>query len=120
MYYSEKVEYLKGKTIKEILVEDDRETLMFILDPQEKIEFQAVGDCCSDSWIEHYDHIKEPATIIEFVEIDIPASFESKPSEHNKGEDVMEYYFYELKTDKGSFMIEMRNSSNGYYGGSLV
>ncbi len=31
----------------------------------------------------------------------------------------LQQYFYEIVTDKGSFTLEMRNESNGYYGGSM-
>ena len=34
--------------------------------------------------------------------------------------DCIQQYFYEFKTDVGSFSIEMRNISNGYYGGELL
>ena len=52
-------------------------------------------------------------------EIEIPPSFEEKPTKTDNCEEEMSYYFYEITTNKGSYMIEMRNSSNGYYGGSL-
>ena len=33
--------------------------------------------------------------------------------------DEVEFYGLSIKTDKGEIVIDYRNSSNGYYGGSL-
>lgn len=115
----DKVKGLIGKVIIKIEVLGDDDCLRLILDNEEHIDFSAEGDCCSQSWIEHYDEVSEPSTIIEFKEIPISPSFEEKPTTKGHYEEEMKYYFYELVTNKGSYMIEMRNSSNGYYGGSL-
>ncbi len=33
--------------------------------------------------------------------------------------DCLQFYGYKITTDKGDATIEFRNSSNGYYGGSI-
>ncbi len=84
--------------------------------------FETYGDCCSQSWVEHFDQVKEASVILGFREIEIDPSYaeaSAKPTVTDFDEYEMKYYFYEILTDKGSLMIEMRNSSNGYYGGDL-
>ncbi len=81
----------------------------------------ACGDCCSDSWIESVESPTQPEKIVSFEQIEIPPSFESSdPKKRDKEHmDSVDYYFYKLTTEKGSYLIEMRNNSNGYYGGWL-
>jgi hypothetical protein len=80
----------------------------------------AEGDCCSQSWIEHYDPISEGSLILDIIEKECinlkECNYDSATEEYN---DELDQYFYEIKTDKGDFMIEMRNENNGYYGGEL-
>jgi hypothetical protein len=70
------------------------------------------GDCCSSSWVES-------------VECDAPAgavfldkvSFDDRePGEWSDGSE-RKVYFGTFYTDKGRVAWEMRNESNGYYGG---
>jgi hypothetical protein len=114
----DKLEKMKGRIVKEIRVENNDEELIFVLDNNETVTWNAVGDCCSSSWIEHFDEIKESAKILDFISLEISPSFDPKES-INHFEEEMKYYFYELLTEKGNYKIEMRNSSNGYYGGWL-
>ena len=111
-----KLERLKGKILIGIKLDNND---LIIETTTENISFHPYAECCSNSWIEHFDEVKEPSEIIEMKEIEIPPSFEEKPTKTDNCEEEMSYYFYEITTDKGSYMIEMRNSSNGYYGGSL-
>lgn len=116
----EKISKLRGKIIKEINVTNNNYNLNFVLDNNEIFTFKAMEDCCSESWIEHFDEINEPSKIIDFIEIDIPPTFIETDSKHNVSVDILvQYYFYKLITEKGEYLIEMRNSSNGYYGGYL-
>lgn len=119
----EKIESMKGKMIASIELYENKTELRFNLASGRAVIFEAVGDCCSNSWIEHFDELKEPAEIIDFLEVEMPASFITPVRPQMEDDDWdcedIKYYFYELKTNKGSHMIEMRNSSNGYYGGWL-
>lgn len=76
------------------------------------------ADCCSETWIENIElpALGFPCTVIAVEELQMPEERESQ------GDEPQEYIlFYGLKfiTDKGEMIIEYRNASNGYYGGSL-
>ncbi len=73
----------------------------------------AVGECCSHSWVEHFDSIPTGETIKSVITKEVERIDDD--AEH----DCLQKYFYEIVTDKGSYTIEMRNSSNGYYGGEF-
>jgi hypothetical protein len=67
--------------------------------------------CCSHTWIEN---IQLPALGLPAKVISVDDSyFESQED----GE--LKIYGCTIKTDKGEIVIEYRNESNGYYGGSL-
>lgn len=78
----------------------------------------AVGDCCSSSWFEHVDDIGAVGGEITEWTNDEPYHEEYRPA--NTNYEYFEYQFMTLKTTKGRVHIEMRNSSNGYYGGYIV
>lgn len=86
------------------------------------LAFAVDGDCCSFSWINNLTGVanllgEEIIEILEKPEESLTANAPSKsPGEED---DVIQYYGYTFKTAKGSFDLEFRNSSNGYYGGSL-
>lgn len=110
------LEHLVGKKIRSILIDNSKEQLLIIAYDQESTEimkFDAVGDCCSSSW---FEHISDP--ILEAVVTHI----EMKNLKDDTEEDgnTFRFYFYEVMTEKGSFTIEMRNQSNGYYGGWIL
>ena len=80
----------------------------------------AEADCCSMSWIEHFDFediiggklLGIRMRRVGYDEL-LPTAFPDFQQEAD------EQVFYELITDKGAATIEMRNSSNGYYGGCM-
>jgi len=96
-------------------------------------EYQLIpeGDCCSESWIEHYELPSVGETIVNIIELEISNEeaitlhcLEENESneivdEEGREHECLQFYFYCILTDKGNYKIEMRNSSNGYYGGSL-
>ena len=73
------------------------------------------GDCCSSTWIESVELPARgfPATVQEVLNVDLP----SPASDRDREE--MQYYGLRIVTDNGDIDIDYRNSSNGYYGGSL-
>lgn len=80
------------------------------------IRLTCSGDCCSTSWFEHVDDMGAfPGTILS---IDNDGYSPYPVGESDGGEDI-KVYFLTIKTDKGRFTVDMRNSSNGYYGGSF-
>lgn len=110
---------LIGKKLNKITTDNEGGTLHLHTDDG-IYEFSPQGDCCSQSWIEHFDEVARPGTIVSFEEKEIPPSYEIKPTKYDHYQDKIEHYFYELKTDNARYLIEMRNSSNGYYGGYLT
>ena len=77
--------------------------------------FEVYADCCSSSWIEHLDvpsNVKG-STLLSIDEQTI--SNDSHPEY-----DCLQVYETRFRTNKGDIVLEYRNSSNGYYGGSLV
>jgi len=118
MNYQDKVNKLINKTCHK--VEDKTEEVIFHLDNDEKVIFSAYGECCSDSWIEHCETMTSPEKILSFEEISIDSYDEYHTKKRiDETMDDLKFYFYEVKTEKGSYKIEMRNNSNGYYGGWL-
>lgn len=106
---------LIGKNIKQIKIADDKEALLFILsDGEQKVRVDA--DCCSHTWIEHVELPTEfPCTVLAAQELEL-----NKPPLENEEYECLQFYGYKLTTDKGDIVIDYRNSSNGYYGGSIV
>ena len=97
------------KLIEPSFLTGDKDILVFKTE-NSVITAEAMGDCCSHSWVEHFDSIPMGETIKSVVEK------EAWDLEHDMHERLQQY-FYEIITDKGSYSVEMRNSSNGYYGG---
>lgn len=116
---ADKFKEVMGKTLLKIT--DDNDDLQLHCEDG-VIEFLAIGDCCSDSWVEHVESPSQPEKIVSFEEIEIPPTFNEVKTEKRPIEDmdVVKFYFYKITTDKGSYLIEMRNNSNGYYGGWLA
>ena len=105
------------------LVEHDSDWVKFtFLDDGGPVRYKTYGDCCSTTWIEHItipDGIVGTA-IFAATEPELPPhpSSEVIPEEEQYG-DVTQVYHTALATNVGHIIIEYRNSSNGYYGGSL-
>ena len=79
------------------------------------LAYETEGDCCSQSWIEHFsapDDIQgAEVTAIDDVKI---------KEQWDKGEnELFQFYETRFKTTRGEIVLEYRNSSNGYYGGCL-
>jgi hypothetical protein len=57
----------------------------------------------------------------DWVDRDIEPNVDTLSIEEKRDYDggELKFYYYTILTDKGETTIEMRNSSNGYYGGTL-
>lgn len=109
---------LIGKTILQILTTPSKRYLRFKTDAGDLTVF-AYGDCCSNSWFETFENLKN---LINEKVLEVIEKEENKPNEEEQGEwkdDVIKFYGFTFKTQKGYADLEMRNSSNGYYGGSI-
>lgn len=117
---------LVGKTIESVVMgpqgrgperwQGERQDILFTFADGSKVKGVVSGDCCSSSWIEHLTippDIKG-ATIIKAGD-SAPVGLSSWEDEY----DHIQVYNTSIATDRGEIIIEYRNSSNGYYGGSI-
>lgn len=100
-----------GKTINSYTLSPDQ-TVLTLQTDDGSLVFETYGDCCSETWIEHVTSPKFPAKIISLEEKYL-GSADGTRQEYD------EKYSTIFLTDQGNFEVEYRNSSNGYYGGSL-
>lgn len=107
---------LIGEKIISVHSQESHESIGFLTASGRALKYEAYGDCCSYSWFEHISGLQHliGGTVTEIRERDMPDSTDKDP-EH----EWLSFYGWAIVTDKGYFDIEMRNSSNGYYGGSV-
>lgn len=110
---------LIGKKVKEIRMDSTNTYIQFETD-QGVFSYITEADCCSESWINHISGIQ--ALIGEIVlktdQIGMAEILEGQEGFSGKQE-VEKVYSYKIFTYQGVCELEMRNASNGYYGGSL-
>lgn len=105
---------LIGQDILSVETNADHTSIRFIVAGREPLVYYADGDCCSGSWIEHIEGVDRLVGVVKAVpDLDLPGV----PDE---GDNVIQVYGYGITTDKGTAVIDFRNESNGYYGGSLI
>lgn len=107
---------LRGNRILDIQLEKQGTSIFFITEDKKKYEYSCEGDCCSYSWFESLDG---KDNLIGEVILEVIDKEENKPSESNEEHECLQFYGFTFKTVKGYCDLEMRNSSNGYYGGSI-
>lgn len=107
---------LIGKKITDVKIATDKQALLFVSDSGEELIARTDGDCCSYSWIETVEMpaLGLPFTVIAIDDLDLPGSDDNHP-EH----ECLTVYGAKIATDKGEMIIDYRNESNGYYGGSI-
>ena len=114
-----KKESLIGRTITGYVLSEDRETITFQFAAGDAITLETEGGCCSYTWIESIDLPDNLLGIVRAVEDIAMPDLGGMPTETVPSPDVVQYYGLKITTDKGSAVIDYRNNSNGYYGGSL-
>jgi hypothetical protein len=109
---------LVGKTLRGFV--HDGSSITFETDDGGRVEWETDADCCSRTWIEAVDlELCLGAAVTDVEEVDLPASwYEANPGPAE--EDCLKTYGVTIRTTKGTGVIDFRNESNGYYGGSLV
>jgi hypothetical protein len=115
-YYNEFIgKFISGvyRDGKDVVLEGVREGLDIVLEPY--------GDCCSSTWIESIDIVENllGATIQKIEDIDMPQKGNVGTLNHPYVDQVA-YYGLRITTDKGVSVLDYRNDSNGYYGGSVL
>ncbi len=108
---------LIGKTILRVMIAKDREAMLFET-TEGNIVCKVDGDCCSHTWIEDVElpALGFPAKCTAMGDLEMPPG---APTKTDNYEEEMSYYGYKITTDRGEIVIAYRNSSNGYYGGSI-
>jgi hypothetical protein len=108
---------LIGKTITDLQISEDRQALRFVLADGE-IVVQVDADCCSYTWIEHVElpALGFPAAVVGVEDLEMP---EGTASTFHTDPECLQFYGCKIVTDRGEIVIDYRNDSNGYYGGSL-
>jgi len=108
-----------GETVVSSVLNAKRSALRLTMASGKMFDLVTYGGCCSDTWIEHIDG--EDAllgTIVAVEDIDMPdlgnVGTDFCPSVYQ-----VKYYGLRITTDKGRTVLDYRNDSNGYYGGSL-
>jgi hypothetical protein len=108
---------LIGKTLTGIKLAEDRQVILFqTIDGDMAVPVDA--DCCSYTWVESIElpALGFPALVTAVDDLDMP---EGKPSTFHKDPCSLRFYGCKITTDRGEIVIDYRNDSNGYYGGSL-
>ena len=113
------LEALKGKTITAYELEKSGDYIVFTMNDGSMVRLNAYGDCCSTTWIESLDAPDALlGTVKDVREIDMPDRGNIDGKRH-KDVHIVQYYGIKITTNKGRCVIDYRNDSNGYYGGSL-
>ena len=115
----EKYEQLIGETVQSFSLNPDRDQLTLTMKSGNTFVLETEGDCCSITWIEHIDGEEALTGTIQQVN-DIPMpGYGDVPTLHRPVVDVVGYYGLQIITNNGYSVIDYRNDSNGYYGGSI-
>lgn len=108
---------LLNKKIVKMQIASDKEALLFVTDNGDELVVRVDADCCSYTWIESVElpALGFPFTVIACDDLDM-----NKEPLENEEYECLQFYGAKITTDKGDLVIDYRNSSNGYYGGSIV
>jgi hypothetical protein len=102
-----------GKSIASFDWTQDSITIRFT--DGNEITGEAFGDCCSTTWLESIDlPANISGTLVSIEDIGMP----DQPYDE-KDYECLQFYGVKITTSKGSAVIDYRNESNGYYGGSI-
>lgn len=109
------IERILGRTITKVETNADHYVFRFTFETGDPIELYVYGDCCSQSWVEHITGAAAlvGASIIGVEEKDLGAAPATYQEYDQKYSTILKL------SNAQQFEIEYRNSSNGYYGGSI-
>jgi len=116
---------LVGERINGVFLGNDDWTLMFRTVRGEFLRYDTVNVCCNSVWFNHINglNILGEGNSFDLLRGALVLSVEDKGwGDNREGEDeydVIQDAFWTIKTDRGYIDIEVRNSHNGYYGGSV-
>lgn len=109
---------LVGRKILSVQMTPDKSDVRFVTTTG-NLDYNCYGDCCSESWVNHVNDIDNliGGTVTQVEEFDFHSMLGVEPEPTRQDSD--EVLFHKVHTEKGTCLIEFRNSSNGYYGGSF-
>jgi hypothetical protein len=117
---------LVGKRINGLLIGDQGWSLVFRDINGCHYRFNTENDCCNSVWFNHVNGVETvlgQGDVFDVLRGATVLAVEDKGwGENRDGEDgyeVVQDGFWTIRTDRGYIDIEVRNSHNGYYGGSV-
>ena len=107
---------LIGKTVTGLRVNEDQSILAFDHPDGTSTSYATYGDCCSETWFADITGVSAllGGKVLEVENVELPTVEDKRTRQEHD-----EFYGVKLRTDKGLADIVYRNSSNGYYGGSI-
>ena len=118
---------LVGKRINGLLIGDDAWALVFRDINGRHYCFRTKNDCCNTVWFNHVNGVETvlgEGNVFDILRGAMVTAVESKGWTDDRtdedGYDVIQDGFWTIATDRGYIDLEVRNSHNGYYGGSVV
>lgn len=94
----------------------DKEAILFVTDAGDELIAKVDADCCSHTWVES---IEMPALGLPFTISAVEDLDMGKEPLSDDNFECLQFYGAKIVTDKGDLIIDYRNESNGYYGGSI-
>jgi hypothetical protein len=115
---------LVGKRINGLFVGDDAWALVFRDINGRHYCFRTENDCCNTVWFNHVNGVETvlgEGNLFDILRGAMVTGVEDKgwTEDRADGYDVIQDGFWTIATDRGYIDLEVRNSHNGYYGGSV-
>ena len=116
---------LHGERINGIFMGNDGWALVFRTINGKYFRYDTSNDCCNSVWVNHINGVEllGKGDSFDLLRGVLVTGSEDKGWGENRededGYEVVQDGFWSLHTDKGYIDIEVRNSHNGYYGGSF-
>ena len=117
---------LVGKRINGLFIGDSAWALVFRDINGRHYCFRTENDCCNTVWFNHVNGVETvlgEGNLFDILRGAMVTAVESKGWTDDRtdedGYDVIQDGFWTIATDRGYIDLEVRNSHNGYYGGSV-
>ena len=118
---------LVGKRINGLFIGDQAWSLVFRDINGRHYCFRTKNDCCNTVWFNHVNGVETvlgEGNVFDILRGAMVTGVEDKGWTDDRtdedGYDVIQDGFWTISTDRGYIDLEVRNSHNGYYGGSVV
>ena len=116
---------LVGKRINGLFIGEDAWALVFRDINGRHYCFRTKNDCCNTVWFNHVNGVETvlgEGNLFDILRGAMVTGVEDKgwTEDRTDGYDVIQDGFWTIATDRGYIDLEVRNSHNGYYGGSVV